>query len=203
MSTAVAEDIAFWLKKAGREGWTGQHDLPFGRDDLAAFFGATWFFKGAEVGVERGLYSEVLCKANPKLELLCVDAWLAYHGYREHVTQAKLDEIRESARKRLVKPPYQCTLVEKLSVYAAQDVDDGSLDFVYIDGNHGLEQVIADIAAWSPKVRKGGIISGHDFGRGSVGHVKEAVEAWTTAYEIKPWFVLRGDRSPSWFWVKA
>lgn len=200
MNTAVSEDIAFWLAKADRENWKGQHDLPFGRDDLALFLGAAGFIKGAEIGVERGLYSEVLCKANPNIRLTCVDAWAPYPGYRIHVSADKLDGFYSDTIERL--KPYDVNIIRAFSIQGANHFQDGSLDFVYIDANHRLEQVIADLAAWSSKVRTGGIISGHDFGRGSVGHVKEAVEAWTSAYAIKPLFVLRGDRSPSWFYVQ-
>ena len=34
---------------------------------------------------------------------------------------------------------------------------------VYIDGDHRKEPVLADINAWLPKVKKGGIIGGHDY----------------------------------------
>jgi hypothetical protein len=37
------------------------------------------------------------------------------------------------------------------------------LDFVYIDGDHSYEGVLRDIHAWTPHVRKGGIIAGHDY----------------------------------------
>lgn len=45
-------------------------------------------------------------------------------------------------------------------------------DVVYLDGNHSLESVLEDISAWIPKVKVGGIISGHDYDRGPV---KQAV----------------------------
>jgi hypothetical protein len=35
---------------------------------------------------------------------------------------------------------------------------------VYIDANHTHEEVKKDIQAWLPKIKKGGIISGHDYG---------------------------------------
>lgn len=45
---------------------------------------------------------------------------------------------------------------------AAELVPDNSLDFVFIDADHSYEATMADIMAWTPKVRKGGLISGHD-----------------------------------------
>lgn len=37
-------------------------------------------------------------------------------------------------------------------------------DLVFIDADHSYEAVKADIAAWTPKVRKGGVLAGHDYG---------------------------------------
>ena len=44
----------------------------------------------------------------------------------------------------------------------ARDFEDGSLDFVYIDALHTYEALKEDIAAWLPKIKKGGFIGGHD-----------------------------------------
>lgn len=40
---------------------------------------------------------------------------------------------------------------------------DNSLDFVFIDAGHTYESISRDIDAWLPKVKKGGIIAGHDY----------------------------------------
>ena len=37
------------------------------------------------------------------------------------------------------------------------------IDFLFIDGPHSYKGVCIDMDSWCPKVRKGGIISGHDF----------------------------------------
>jgi Methyltransferase domain len=49
------------------------------------------------------------------------------------------------------------------SLQAATMYDAASLDFVFLDADHSYEGVSADIAAWTPKVKRGGIIAGHDF----------------------------------------
>jgi hypothetical protein len=41
--------------------------------------------------------------------------------------------------------------------------EDKSLDFVFIDGSHKYEDVVRDIKAWLPKIKPGGILSGHDY----------------------------------------
>ena len=182
-----------------------------GREGFAEMLGAWGCRVGVEVGVESGEYSEVLCRENPGGKLYCVDAWKAYVGYRDHVRQDRLNGFYDTTVQRLA--PYNATLIRKFSVEAAADFENGSLDFVYIDANHALPFVIADLHAWSPKVRAGGIISGHDFLHHrwpNQMHVPQAIHAWTDAYDIKPWFVLgRKDKVPgevrddgrSYFWI--
>lgn len=182
------------------------------RETLAELFKELGYKKGVELGVEAGLYSEVLCQKNPEATLFCIDAWTAYKGYREYVTQEKIDSFYEEAKKRL--EPYNALLWKQYSMDAVEQFEDGELDFIFIDGNHSFEHVAQDIGFWARKVRKGGIVSGHDYvaRKGPSNHkVIEAVQGYTKAYKINPWFVLgrrerregeRRDKSRSWFFVK-
>lgn len=185
------------------------------RDDLAALFAELGFNKGAELGVETGKYSEVLLAANPKLRLYCIDAWSTYPGYREHVTQSKVDGLLQTAKDRLEKFGNRVTYVQKFTHDAAKDFPAKSLDFVYIDANHTLPFVIQDLVDWERIVRHGGIVAGHDYCKradnGYQVHVVEAVQAYTQSYKVKPWFVVgskgvregeKRDRPRSFFWVK-
>lgn len=184
-----------------------------GRDELACLLGELGYRVGVEIGVERGLFSEKLCYANPGVKLYCVDPWTAYPGYREHVTQDKLDEFYLETRQRLAS--YNAIPVRRFSQEAVDLFELGSLDFVYIDANHEFKNVVDDIAEWSARVRSGGIVAGHDYRHskqnGYRNHVIEAVQGYTQAYQIRPWFVLGAkekrpdeirDDSRSWFWVK-
>lgn len=198
----------------------GQGHLPTfyperSRRELAKLMAAACMTSGAEIGVGTGLYSKMLFNRNPGLRLLCVDAWETYAG----ISQSTQDAIYERAMLRL--SGLNATIQRQHSLDAASAVEDGSLDFVYIDASHTLRDVVDDIAAWEPKVRAGGIVAGHDFTynrfwpgsltreslkhgpRHRPCHVIDAVLAWTHCYRIEPWFVLDGQTSTaSWMWVK-
>lgn len=61
------------------------------------------------------------------------------------------------------------TLVKKESVPASDMFADESLFFVFLDGDHKYEAVKADIKAWLPKIKKGGVLAGHDYCNGWIG----------------------------------
>jgi hypothetical protein len=176
--------------------------LKFKRKNLAKLFRALGYKRGAEIGVESGRFSWQICTQNPGVELLCVDAWVKYRGYERTIPQAKFDEKRQEAEKRLA--PFNTTLVREFSMDAVRSVPLGSLDFVYIDGNHHFDYVMQDIIEWSKRVRKGGIVSGHDYYTSRNVEVIPAVQAYTQAHGINEWF-LTGEvgKSLSWFWVKT
>ena len=57
------------------------------------------------------------------------------------------------------------------SLQAAQEYQDESLDFVFIDAAHDYSNVLADIKAWYPKTHW--VLAGHDYGWSS--EVRNAV----------------------------
>ena len=179
----------------------------FTRADLASLFADCGYTSGAEIGVARGRFAEHLCKTIPNVRLLCVDPWRAYPGNPRSQPQARQDACFAEATARL--RPFDVTIVRAMSLDAATDVTDGTLDFVFIDGNHRRDYVLSDLHAWSPKVRAGGIVSGDDYYAFKHGGVIEAVEAFTQARGIPSWWVTderrrnhRGVRQPAFFWVQ-
>lgn len=82
---------------------------------------------------------------------------------------------------------HMVTLIVSDSMTAAALCADRSLDWVHLDARHDYEHVRADIAAWLPKVKSGGWISGDDFDDakwpGLVRAVRDAcpdAEPWST-----------------------
>jgi len=162
------------------------------RRHLARLFAEWGFTRGAEIGVDKGHFSHMLCAANPALQLLCVDIW--ENDRHRQIAQSRLDADR-------------CQLLRLPSLEAASTIPDATLDFVYIDADHAADACVADLEAWAPKVRAGGVVAGHDYDPSAPRYgesVVEAVQRYTTAHEIQPWFVLEGltGGQHSFLWVK-
>ena len=171
--------------------------------ELPIIFNELNYKIGAEIGVLRGEWSDNLFKYIPGLKMYCIDIWEYYPTYRDFRNQKHLDECYKDAKRRL--KDKDATIIKKWSMDAVKDFENESLDFVFIDGNHSFEYVTNDIAEWSKKVRKDGIVFGHDYFRSpsrAFIHVKDVVQGWAYSHDIHPWFVLQGDQHKSWMWVK-
>ncbi|CAE7674731.1 DDHD2 [Symbiodinium pilosum] len=107
----------------------------------------------AEIGVEAANTSQRLLERNPHLSYLGVDPYVNNEALFLDVNQ-RLSLFRESGR---------FVLMRNTSLNASLRVADGSLDMIFLDARHDFQAVIDDIAAWKPKLRAGGILSGHDF----------------------------------------
>jgi Methyltransferase domain len=174
-------------------GWTGT------RHDLAEMFNDLGYKKGAEIGVQRGRYSQALCDRIPGLDLMSIDPWVPFHL----ISAEKQEKCYAEAVERLT--PYGVKIIKKPSMEAVKDVPDGSLDFVYIDGDHSFDGAMLDMIYWTPKVRLGGIVAGHDYIVAHQCSVIHAVDAYTRAHNISQVYVLSeyGDHhAPSFFWVR-
>ena len=63
----------------------------------------------------------------------------------------------------------------------AEQFDDKSLDFVFIDADHAYESVKKDIEAYLPKIKIGGYIGGHDY-------VRDGRKSLTVAKAVREFF---------------
>jgi hypothetical protein len=170
----------------------------YSRYDLADLFGELGFNRGAEIGVRRGNFSCQLLKRNPHLHLTLIDPWDAYtRGY----DQVKQDGIFEQCKRAVQPYSDRVTIIRKNSFEGLENIEDESLDFVFIDGNHTFDYVAPDIINWSKKVRRHGIVSIHDYYHFGWAGVVHAVDAYTRSHHIDPWYVTK-EHEPTAYWLK-
>jgi len=128
----------------------------------AASLGLTGTF--VEVGVATGTFMEIVLASWPH-QYIGVDRWRHVKGYDD---SANVDQEQQERRYSMCidiakKAGERASVLRLDSKTAAATFTDKSLDVVYIDAEHTYEAVLADIQAWAPKVRPGGLLCGHDY----------------------------------------
>jgi len=134
------------------------------RDQIGDFLNARGLTgKGVEVGTLFGAYATDILKTW-KGELYCIDPWVNQPEdvYFDGANKHDMNSVFEQVKSNIGRHP-RCHLLRMMSLNAVPKFEDGELVWVYLDGNHALPFIQADIAAWWPKVKIGGIFSGHDF----------------------------------------
>ena len=132
------------------------------RLNFAEVFKNLGYAKGAEIGVADGDFSAELISFGGRLYL--VDAW-RHIGGLDDVNNPS--EVQQENRYQSVVARFAADSNVELrrgwSVEMAETFQDGELDWIYIDADHREASVWADLTAWYPKVRVGGMLCGHDY----------------------------------------
>jgi len=160
---------------------------------------------GAEIGTYKGELAVKLCEMG--LKLYCIDP------YNVGRPQKRNDFLYKYVTDIL--QPYNCKVIRKTSMEALEDFEDESLDFVFIDGNHDFKHVAEDIFEWAKKVRKGGIIAGHDYYNatpqdGFLCQVSHVVDAYVKTFFIDELYLIGQSKTSgnpndvyhSWYFIK-
>lgn len=105
--------------------------------------------------------------------VVAVDRWPYFNPIADRV------DAREDLLSAFMSNMRQCKCHNVIPLRAASNIASqilsSGLSAVFIDGDHTYEAVKADVQAWLPKVRPGGIAGGHDYGAEHEG-VKRAVD---------------------------
>lgn len=169
------------------------------RLELAQHFAKLGFKIGAEIGVCKGTYSKILLDTIPDLQLFSIDSWNKFDA------SGACYEIT----KELLAPYIRSIIMRMTSMDAVKQIPDESLDFVYIDAGHSYVDIRADIREWTKKVRKDGIVAGHDYYSTKYPSVTRAVDEYAKKNNLKIEVVAwdlenpdREERQPSWYFQK-
>lgn len=124
---------------------------------------------GAELGVYEGATSDHLLTVCPTLQMVGVDVWLPIEGgpkdKKTGFSPKPADVIHKAFVKALAvqtKHRERFHIVAQRTVKAATLMHAMQFDFVFVDASHVTADVVADIRAWTPLVRPGGMMLGHD-----------------------------------------
>ena len=135
---------------------------------LAKMIEAEGFEHFVEVGTKEGRTAAHILENCPNCQVIGLDAWVkmpekggldggeTYETWDFDDIEKRFWELVEPWKERL-------TFYRRTSEEVAGLVDDGTQDLIFIDCAHDYDSVLEDIARWTPKLKDGGILSGHDF----------------------------------------
>lgn len=184
------EDAALWAMSV--PGWMTKTELFWlGFRANALNRGDTW----AEVGTWRGRSLAAAVLSVPYgANVVAVDHWqgseeerATFHADAEDAYTDFL-ELRQTLD---VMRPGVLRVIEGESAVAAGQFADRSLAGVFIDGSHDYRGFIADLHAWGPKVRRGGLLCGHDANSDTIAMaLNEVLGDWWTRTVGSIWRML-------------
>ena len=132
------------------------------REHLGSVLQAENFQHGIEVGVREGIFAHaLLSRWRGAKSYLLVDVWAQQKNYADTSNDGDQEQVMRNALARLRSFPVQTC--RDFSVNCASKLQKGAYDFVYLDARHDYKGVLADLNAYWPLLRRGGIMAGHDY----------------------------------------
>lgn len=124
----------------------------------------------AEIGVQRGRFSSVILRYNQRSRLHLIDCWeqqldqqhqadeanVSDRGHNENLAHMRRIPARPIRRGRVA-------IHRGYSIPVLATFPQRRFDWVFVDGNHTYEAVLADLEACLPRMKPGGVIAGHDY----------------------------------------
>lgn len=135
----------------------------------------------AEIGVASGDFSEKILSITTPEKLVLIDIWGSrrYHGgLFEKVSTRFAAQLKSG----------QVQIIRELSFEGIAQCKDDTFDWVYLDTDHTLDTTAKELELLRPKMKKDGIIAGHDYimGNWDAGYrygVIEAVRSFCVKYD--------------------
>jgi predicted O-methyltransferase YrrM len=161
-------DLVTLEKHRARCGWIAGYGFVTA---LARSIGAR---RICEIGVAYGYHAEQILDSLSDVRYQGIDSYRAGYDpgdpFVDDVAalfgappQTALDRLHAAVAVKLVRYGGRANVLRMPAPEAAAFFADGCFDIVYIDGDHRRAAVEADLAAWFPKVRPGGVLCGDDF----------------------------------------
>lgn len=146
-----------------------------------------------EIGVRKGRNMGKILRRNKEIFWYAIDPWVFMKSYPRW-DQALHDSCYQQFLGEKNNFPDR---VKELKMYSVEAVDlvPNDIDLLFIDGDHEYSAAKLDIELYAPKVRPGGMVSGHDYDNlPRFPGVKQAVDETFPEVNLEPDWV---------WWVKV
>jgi|11_taG_2_1085331.scaffolds.fasta_scaffold17293_3 hypothetical protein len=149
---------------------------------------------GIELGVASGWFSDRILRLSNLNKLYSVDRWAGDRGHNFHQYSKALELLSpHGERSAVIKAEFR----EIVNLF-----DDGYFDFIFIDGYaHTGQESGKTLDDWWPKLRNGGIFSGHDYSEKRWPKTFHEVNKFLDRKNLKLSGVTE-DKDPSWYLIK-
>lgn len=115
----------------------------------------------AELGVDKGDFSEQIMTYNSPNKLYLIDLWKSERYNRNKMNFVKKRFYKEIEQGKIV-------ILRGKSIDELKKFDDNYFDWIYIDTTHSYLQTIQELNICRLKVKNNGIIAGHDYSKGNI-----------------------------------
>ncbi|MBU0678483.1 MAG: class I SAM-dependent methyltransferase [Verrucomicrobia bacterium] len=133
-------------------------DVVFGRASLRQAMRNGVIDAAAEIGTQAGINAASILRRAEPVRMVCADPW---SGYSDELGMPN-SNVERIARRRLKRFPSVEIVKSGDRATIAKSLGECSIDYLYIDAMHDYESVSADMNAYWPCVRCGGMMAGHD-----------------------------------------
>jgi hypothetical protein len=156
--------------------------------------------KIVEVGTWKGrstcCMAELIKTSGKNIKFYAVDT---FEGSNESIHKTLITELKTDLYSEFIKNLKFCEVdnivvpMRMTSKEASKSFEDESLDFVMLDGAHDYDSVLADIQSWLPKVKKGGMLAGDDYGGDWLGVTKAVNESFGDKIKVINgiWYIIK------------
>lgn len=117
---------------------------------------------GSWLGRSSAYMGVEIVNSNKSIKFDCIDTWQGTQGEHDDFEEYQNNTLFETFTENMKPLDGFYNAIRLPSLEAAKLYPNNSLDFVFIDAAHDYINVDADIKAWLPKVKSGGILAGHD-----------------------------------------
>lgn len=172
--------------------------------ELLEHFGLTG--DAVEIGVAEGRLSQVLIHFPSITKLYLIDAWRTLNQTGDGSNEQDWhDKNFAEVQERVSKLNHKAVFLRGMSYEMIPKIPNDSLVLAYIDCDHSYEGCLGDLFRVYDKVKKGGIIAGHDYlNFNPIYGVNRAVKEFVNILEPKPQVhVIEEDETPmASFWFQ-